>query len=311
MESYIKISRLDHVIKQIFIVPGIFIALIYTSYDNINFLIIFLGFISSILTASSNYVINEYLDRNFDKHHPLKNSRTLVKKKLTFKNIILYYFILIFISLLISLKINIYFFITNIIFIISGIIYNVKPFRFKDKVYFDVLTESLNNPIRLFLGWFMIIDNMSILPPISFLLFYWFSGGFLMSSKRLSEIIFFEKFSNTKKNLVKYRPSYKHYNKNNLTLACIVYLMLVSFNSAIFLLKYREELILLYPIIILLFSAYFYLSIELPYKAVFPEKVYLNKYIIILTFFSFFLFFILFYFDLPLIENLIQKKVFS
>jgi preprotein translocase subunit SecE len=87
--------------------------------------------------------------------------------------------------------------------------------------------------------------------------------------------------------------------------------MLVSFNSAIFLLKYREELILLYPIIILLFSAYFYLSIELPYKAVFPEKVYLNKYIIILTFFSFFLFFILFYFDLPLIENLIQKKVFS
>ena len=71
--------------------------------------------------------------------------------------------------------------------------------------------------------------------------------------------------------------------------------MLVSFNSAIFLLKYREELILLYPVIILLFSTYFYFSIKLPDKAIFPEKVYLNKYIMLLTiitfsFFSFILF---------------------
>ena len=37
-----------------------------------------------------------------------------------------------------------------------------------------------------------------------------------MSSKRLSEIIFFKKFSKIR-NLIKYRPSYKHYNENNLT----------------------------------------------------------------------------------------------
>ncbi len=130
-----------------------------------------------------------------------------------------------------------------------------------------------------------------------------------MSSKRLSEIIFFKKFSKIR-NLIKYRPSYKHYNENNLTLVCIVYLMLVSFNSAIFLLKYREELILLYPVIILLFSTYYYFSIKLPDKAIFPEKVYLNKYIILLTFLSFFLFFMLFYFDLPLIKNLIQETIY-
>ena len=29
----------------------------------------------------------------------------------------------------------------------------------------------------------MIIDNLSILPPVSILLVYWFSGAFLMSSK--------------------------------------------------------------------------------------------------------------------------------
>ena len=40
----------------------------------------------------------------------------------------------------------------------------------------------------------MIIDNLSILPPVSILLVYWFSGAFLMSSKRLSEIIFLKNF---------------------------------------------------------------------------------------------------------------------
>ena len=306
---YIKILRLDHVSKHIFILPGIFLAYLYYPDKNIELINVILGFFCSITSASSNYVINEYLDRNFDKFHPLKNKRVLVKEKLKFKNIIIYYSCLVILSLCISWQINFYFFITNIIFIISGIIYNVSPLRFKDKVYLDVLNESLNNPIRLFLGWFMIIDNLSILPPVSILLVYWFSGAFLMSSKRLSEIIFFEKFSKIN-NLVKYRLSYKYYNKNNLTLACIVYLMLVSFNSAIFLLKYREELILLYPFIILLFSTYFYFSIKLPDKAIFPEKVYLNKYIILLTIITFFLFFLLFYFDLPLIENLIQKTIF-
>ena len=37
--------------------------------------------------------------------------------------------------------------------------YNVKPFRFKDIVYLDVIIESLNNPIR-FLGWFIVVDKL-------------------------------------------------------------------------------------------------------------------------------------------------------
>ena len=87
--------------------------------------------------------------------------------------------------------------------------------------------------------------------------------------------------------------------------------MLISFNSAIFLLKYREELILIYPFLIILFSTYFYLSIRLPEKAIFPEKVYLNKIIILLTISTFILFFVLFYFDIPMLKILIQKTIFN
>ena len=173
-----------------------------------------------------------------------------------------------------------------------------------------MINESINNPIRLFLGWYMVVDNLSILPPVSLILFYWFSGGFLMTSKRLSEIKFFKKYSNSL-NLKKYRPNYKYYSENNLTLVSIIYLMLISFNSAIFLLKYREELILIYPFLIILFSTYFYLSIRLPEKAIFPEKVYLNKIIILLTISTFILFFVLFYFDIPMLKILIQKTIFN
>ena len=306
MKKYLRICRIDNIPKQIFIVPGIFLASLYTSIDNINFWYIILGFICAILSASSNYVINEYLDRKNDKFHPLKKKRLFVKEKIDFKKVFYFYFFLIITSLVLSYKINQFFFITNILFIISGLIYNLKPFRLKDRVHLDVINESINNPIRLFLGWYMVIDNLSLLPPISLILFYWFSGGFLMTSKRLSEIKFFYKYSNLSK-LKKYRPNYKHYNENNLTLVSIVYLMLISFNSAIFLLKYREELILIYPFLIILFSTYFYLSITLPEKAIFPEKIYLNKIIIFLTITTFILFFVLFYFDIPMLKILIQR----
>ena len=33
-----------------------------------------------------------------------------------------------------------------------GIIYNVKPIRSKDIVFIDVLSESVNNPLRFLLG---------------------------------------------------------------------------------------------------------------------------------------------------------------
>ena len=88
LNLYIKILRLDHVSKHIFILPGIFLAYLYYPDKNIELINVILGFFCSITSASSNYVINEYLDRNFDKFHPLKNKRVLVKEKLKFKNII-------------------------------------------------------------------------------------------------------------------------------------------------------------------------------------------------------------------------------
>ena len=43
---------------------------------------IILGLITAICIASANYVINEWLDRDFDKHHPTKSQRSAVQREL-------------------------------------------------------------------------------------------------------------------------------------------------------------------------------------------------------------------------------------
>ena len=147
---FIKISRLDHFIKHLFIIPGIlFAALLIPNYE-VNQLNILLGFLSSFLIASSNYAINEFLDREHDQFHPKKKSRVLVKKDIRLGEIFVYCTILYFAGFAIASLINLYFLLFSVIFSLSGIIYNLKPLRLKDIVYVDVLIESLNNPIRFF-----------------------------------------------------------------------------------------------------------------------------------------------------------------
>ena len=58
--------------------------------------------------------------------------------------------------------------ISLVIFAILGVLYNVRPVRFKDRPYLDILSESLNNPVRLILGW-TIIEPI-YLPPASIIL---------------------------------------------------------------------------------------------------------------------------------------------
>ena len=87
MKKYIKIMRIDHWIKQLFILPGFFCALFLCnkSFTPIMLIYLMIGLLSTSLIASANYTINEYLDRDFDKYHPTKKHRAIVENDVNSK----------------------------------------------------------------------------------------------------------------------------------------------------------------------------------------------------------------------------------
>lgn len=273
MKNYIKIARPDHWVKNAFIFPGIVIAVLLTNYAFSMQTIINLvaGFMATCFIASANYVINEWLDAEFDKYHPTKKYRPVVSENMKFSLVMVEYVILIILGIALSLVVGKMFLYTEIWLLVMGVLYNVKPIRTKDIPYLDVLSESINNMIRLLLGWFIITQDFQ--PPISILIGYWFAGAFLMATKRFAEYRMIADPSTAGL----YRKSFKYYTETSLLVSSFFYAMCATFFIGIFMIKYRIEYILAMPFVFGLFC--FYLSIAFkPDSAVQkPEKLYKEK----------------------------------
>ena len=296
---YIKIARLNHWTKNLFILPGILFALWFLNgVGNFTYIIFVLAIISVCLISSANYVVNEWLDAEFDKFHPTKKDRPAVVERLKPGYILLEYIILAIVGLLLANSVSDYFFSTSLAFLAMGIVYNVSPIRSKDRPYLDVLSESINNPIRLLLGWFVVTS--SILPPSTLLLGYWMGGAFLMSAKRYAEL----RFIADKHQAALYRRSFRYYSEQNLQTSMIVYSILAAFFGAVFMIKYRIELLLAFPFFVLLLAWYQKISLRPNSPAQHPEQLHQEKSFMIFIFFLALLTSLLLFFDFPFLQFL-------
>jgi len=161
-----------------------------------------------------------------------------------------------------------------VVFLISGILYNVRPFRTKERAYLDVISESFNNPIRIMLGWSMVSE--STIPPISLIFIFWFGGAFLMAIKRYSEYRLIVE-SKGSESLASYRRSFAKYSDVSLLVSSFFYAMLCAFALGVFLIKYRTEYVFAFPFFTALFSYYLYLGVKDAPSVQAPEKLYQEK----------------------------------
>jgi 4-hydroxybenzoate polyprenyltransferase len=300
LRDYLALARFDHFTKHIFIVPGIVLAyLLRGGPPHFPVAQVILGLITAIFIASANYVINEYLDREFDKYHPTKSRRRAVERALRGSFVMLEWGTFVLLGLGCAWFGSATLFVTACVFALQGIVYNVPPLRTKDKPYLDVISESVNNPLRLTIGWAM-VDPFT-LPPSSIILAYWFGGAFLMGAKRYSEYREIVASHGTEL-LVRYRASFAGYSEVSLNISCFVYGLLSTFFLAIFLIKYRVEYLVVVPAVIALFGYYLALSTKPASSAQNPETLFRETKLLVLVAMLAALFIVATYVDMPLLS---------
>jgi 4-hydroxybenzoate polyprenyltransferase len=262
---------------------------------------VLIGFASACLSASANYVINEWLDAEYDRHHPLKLVRPAAAGRLHRTVVYLEYVVLAAVSLALASLVGSLFLAASAVFLISGIAYNVMPLRTKDRVYLDVVSEAVNNPIRLVLGWAMV--SSTTVPPLSLFGAFWMSGAFLMAAKRLSEY----KFIADRTGAGMYRRSFRYYTVETLTISCFTYAILAAFFIAVFLIKYREEYVLSFPLIALLFGYYLHLALQPASIAQRPETLHNDRRLLVILAILTTVIGVLSFIDLPSLRDLIRS----
>jgi decaprenyl-phosphate phosphoribosyltransferase len=308
LKPYLSIARPDHWIKNGFMIPGSALAIALYADELTHrsiagqFSIIALAFVAACLLASANYTINEWLDAESDRHHPTKFNRPAPLRKLDPRIVYAQYAGLAVTGLALALAINTRFFLFSVVLLVMGIVYNAPPIRSKDMAYIDVLSESLNNPIRLLLGWSALLPTE--LPPVSIVICYWMGGAYLMTVKRYAEY----RLIGNADMAARYRRSFAHYSETKLLVSALFYAINAAFFLGIFLIKYRFEYLVSFPMFALLFSWYLALAMKTQASEMNPERLYQEKrfaiYVCVLVAVLIGLLFV----DLPFLDDFVDRN---
>lgn len=271
---YIAVLRLDHWHKNLFTLLGSLgaIAFFHIPLSEIDWPVIVLGLFLSCLLSSVNYVINEFLDASFDALHPTKRYRPIPSGKINPEKLFFVAGLMLVATLLISeMWMPRKFSVFLVLFFLSGLLYNLRPVRAKDIAFLDVIVESLNNPIRLCIGWF-VFEHINKLPPLSLVVCFWVFGAYLMTAKRYAEV---EKITRTEAE--NYRPVYHVYTERSLLVMMHLYALLTLVSFSWISIRYKPAFLYFLPYAIAFFVWFYVLTTQKDSFVSNPEKIYVNK----------------------------------
>ncbi len=268
--GHFQIARLDHWVKNVFVLPGVAVALSVDrekllSWSWSNFVV---GMLAIGLIASSNYVINEILDAPFDLVHPTKRNRPVPAGRVSIAWGYVQWIALMIVGLLLGLHVSRQFTITLVGLWVMGCIYNIPPVRSKDMPYLDVLSEAINNPLRMLAGWYL--TGTALIPPASLLLSYWMVGCYFMAIKRFAE---FRDIDDPHRSAC-YRKSFGFYNERRLLVSIMFYGSQAMLFFGAFIMRYRIELVLAFPLVALVMAQYLSLAFKPDSAVQRPEGLY-------------------------------------
>ena len=297
---YIQIARFDHWVKNVFVLPGVVVALAFEPAPLTPALLsrLFLGLIAFGFVASSNYVLNEVLDSPFDALHPIKRMRPVPSGRVKRAYAYAEWLLLAALGIGLGTLCGSAFTGTLVALWVMGCIYNIPPVRSKDLPYIDVLSEAVNNPIRLLAGFFIV--GPAAIAPASLLCSYWMVGCYFMAIKRFAEY----RMLDSETLAASYRKSFRYYSEERLLVAIVFYGCAAMLFLGAFIVRYKLELILSFPLVALVMAAYLSIAFKHDSAAQAPEKLYRERSLMLAVTSCAVLMALLFFAELPFLHQL-------
>ncbi|MBA3271567.1 MAG: UbiA family prenyltransferase [Acidobacteria bacterium] len=256
-----------------------------------------LALLATCLVASSNYVLNELLDGPLDARHPEKRFRPVPSRRVNRAIVYAEWIALGAIGLGLAWQINLSFAASAVWLWVMGILYNAPPIRTKEWPYVDVLSEAVNNPIRLLLGWFALVDRT--IPPVSLLISYWMIGAFFMAMKRYAEL----RHIGNPRVAAAYRRSFAYYTEERLLISIVFYATACALFAGIFIVRYHLELILFAPLAAGVFAHYLKLGLLPDSPTQHPERLYRHRGFVLYLVVCFCVFVVLMFTEIPVLYD--------
>ena len=175
---------------------------------------VFLGFISFCLLTSSTYIVNDILDVKKDKLHPFKKARPIASDKISVREGIIIFIVILSLSLFIAKEVGNGFLLIALLYLVLQMLYS---FVFKSIEIFDIFFIAAGYILRVLAGEVITGYHLSVwllLTTISL-------SMFLAVGKRRSELTLLKSYTGVRATEI--RQSLSHYSEQLLAAFIIVF----------------------------------------------------------------------------------------